>query len=864
MAGGGAGVHRQDSGLTQKRKEMVLTKEQAAKKKMPKGYALVPVPALVPSASAPDTPSSADEGADARRSRRVGLPSRLKDSAPMASGRASDTVDPPPAATPSAQAAANGVRGVKRKEVPAPPSVRLGDGGGAERMQVDQAHHAHPPEVNRKESRREKKRRLQEELEQLALLRAKIEDRQRELHANNGHADAVAVPLKPKRAEVSAGSSMQDAKKQRVETERCKAMSELLKSCARELTSLLKHRFAFIFNKPVDAEGLGLYDYHDIIKQPMDLGTIKRKLTEGKYKHPSEFAADMRLTFNNARSYNPVGHEVHNMAIEMSRKFEEKYRKVEAATEAEETKFRAMLEEQHEGPPVAAQQRHPPLDQVGKVHKEKVTGREVTHGREKDKAKERLKRPMTFDEKRVLSENMSNLPAEHLGHVVTIIQQRNKNLQQDGDEIELDIESLDNETLWQLDAYINSVLFGKLGKIASDRVQEALGDLENELQSPERPVRSTEVKPKTKNKRVVAEDDDVDIDDEGPSAPLPEIKVEQDRRLASGPQRSSSSTSSDSSSDSDSDTSSEGSDSGVERRSEGAGSKSSREKERTAGSNGEVGASGGMNAKVSHSFIAGGTADGKPVQPEIIKASAPKRELTLANAASWSMLANPAEKPKEAEIGTPVETAAASEEPLAPPTAEHVEGSAADPLWSEFQSKEQQQKQREKERLEEEERLRQSRLRKQEEADRKRVEARVAEQQRLLELAQAEAATKKKREEERAQAIARLQNMEQTVDMEEQRLLMTDFDRPGSRNKGLSAFGLKMRSDDEDYTNSPAVFNHSHQHMANEAAELGVTEDGSNAAASFGLRMKPVEEDDYDDGDDDDQEEGEVAAAADT
>ena len=33
--------------------------------------------------------------------------------------------------------------------------------------------------------------------------------------------------------------------------------------------------YAWPFFKPVDATSLGLHDYHDIIKQPMDMGTIK-------------------------------------------------------------------------------------------------------------------------------------------------------------------------------------------------------------------------------------------------------------------------------------------------------------------------------------------------------------------------------------------------------------------------------------------------------------------------------------------------------------------------------------------------------------------------------------------------------------
>ncbi len=55
-------------------------------------------------------------------------------------------------------------------------------------------------------------------------------------------------------------------------------LSEQLKHCNNILKELLstKHEaYACPFYKPVDAEALGLHDYHDIIKYPMDLGTVK-------------------------------------------------------------------------------------------------------------------------------------------------------------------------------------------------------------------------------------------------------------------------------------------------------------------------------------------------------------------------------------------------------------------------------------------------------------------------------------------------------------------------------------------------------------------------------------------------------------
>lgn len=55
-------------------------------------------------------------------------------------------------------------------------------------------------------------------------------------------------------------------------------LSPQLRYCNGVLKELLskKHAaYAWPFYKPVDASTLGLHDYHDIIKQPMDLSTIK-------------------------------------------------------------------------------------------------------------------------------------------------------------------------------------------------------------------------------------------------------------------------------------------------------------------------------------------------------------------------------------------------------------------------------------------------------------------------------------------------------------------------------------------------------------------------------------------------------------
>ncbi|XP_076675194.1 homeotic protein female sterile isoform X8 [Andrena cerasifolii] len=108
-------------------------------------------------------------------------------------------------------------------------------------------------------------------------------------------------------------------------------LSEALKSCneiLKELFSKKHSGYAWPFYKPVDAELLGLHDYHDIIKKPMDLGTVKTKMDNREYKTAQEFASDVRLIFTNCYKYNPPDHDVVAMARKLQDVFEMRYAKI--------------------------------------------------------------------------------------------------------------------------------------------------------------------------------------------------------------------------------------------------------------------------------------------------------------------------------------------------------------------------------------------------------------------------------------------------------------------------------------------------------------------------------------------------------
>uniref|UniRef100_A0A8C6T5P3 Bromodomain containing 4 n=1 Tax=Neogobius melanostomus TaxID=47308 RepID=A0A8C6T5P3_9GOBI len=99
-------------------------------------------------------------------------------------------------------------------------------------------------------------------------------------------------------------------------------------SLVRDMLSKKHAAYAWPFYKPVDVDTLGLHDYHDIIKHPMDLSTIKAKLENRQYRDSQEFAADVRLMFSNCYKYNPPDHEVVAMARKLQDVFEMRFAKM--------------------------------------------------------------------------------------------------------------------------------------------------------------------------------------------------------------------------------------------------------------------------------------------------------------------------------------------------------------------------------------------------------------------------------------------------------------------------------------------------------------------------------------------------------
>ncbi|KAG8215648.1 hypothetical protein J3R82DRAFT_7519 [Butyriboletus roseoflavus] len=86
-----------------------------------------------------------------------------------------------------------------------------------------------------------------------------------------------------------------------------------LKEVLSKLITQIKKRddYAFFIHPVNPAQVPG---YADVIKNPMDLGTMSVKVTRGKYRSLEEFTNDFRLVTTNAKTFNPPGSIYHNEA----------------------------------------------------------------------------------------------------------------------------------------------------------------------------------------------------------------------------------------------------------------------------------------------------------------------------------------------------------------------------------------------------------------------------------------------------------------------------------------------------------------------------------------------------------------------
>jgi len=224
-------------------------------------------------------------------------------------------------------------------------------------------------------------------------------------------------------------------------------------SCSKIIHELLKNSSTKLyFGEPVHGDKYP--GYYDVIKKPMDLGSIKKKLESMANSDVFGFREDVRLCFDNCRAFNPPGHAVRNIGDNASDQFERKWegRQVEPEWETELKRHALAMER---------------LEAEAKSLPDKIKEVDVELQDLADKAAARTAplppgpdREMTFEERRKLSHSLSQLDGERLARILELILDSPSAATIENDdetEAEIDLDSIDKETLWKIQAYVDSV-----------------------------------------------------------------------------------------------------------------------------------------------------------------------------------------------------------------------------------------------------------------------------------------------------------------------------------------------------------------------------------------------------------------------
>ncbi|KAJ8607187.1 hypothetical protein CTAYLR_007346 [Chrysophaeum taylorii] len=351
------------------------------------------------------------------------------------------------------------------------------------------------------------------------------------------------------------------------------SLSEPLRKCHAIVCQLERVPGAQWFAAPVDPAAAGVLHYPTIVPDPMDLGTVKRRLEENDYLDAHAFAADVRLVLRNALTFNVLPEaQVHEAARDLHDKFEEAMKGLwkqlaapasaskASATSSSKKRDLAANDDDDDALATAFGGKRPrskqqpasssasggkggkkgkkgprgsagsgddddastksfsrqnsssqlvPVEQLYTMQQQMASMQATIEALQQKAAETEVqvqmnmelatapsgpsksatkkaalaKKPLTFDEKSQLSNDINSLPPEKLGHVVKIVQEHMPLASSNNDdEIEIDIETLDTATLRHLQTYVKQALRKKGGPRKSK--QQTLKNQQQQQQQP--------------------------------------------------------------------------------------------------------------------------------------------------------------------------------------------------------------------------------------------------------------------------------------------------------------------------------------------------------------------------------------------
>jgi len=146
----------------------------------------------------------------------------------------------------------------------------------------------------------------------------KSRDATEDLHGPEALLDGIEREGLPSVSSVSDHAPINETARSRKAKFSTTAMTEAENAFLRtQVGYTKKKKDAAYFLRPVNYDALKLPTYPDIIKQPMDLGTVETKLRNNEYYSIQACVDDLQLIVDNARKFNGPDHVITHAAYGM-------------------------------------------------------------------------------------------------------------------------------------------------------------------------------------------------------------------------------------------------------------------------------------------------------------------------------------------------------------------------------------------------------------------------------------------------------------------------------------------------------------------------------------------------------------------
>ncbi|PFH50751.1 hypothetical protein AMATHDRAFT_47670 [Amanita thiersii Skay4041] len=254
--------------------------------------------------------------------------------------------------------------------------------------------------------------------------------------------------------------------------------AEQLKFCSKILNEIHRkqhYTVASPFYEPVDWVKLDLPSYPKIVKKPMDLSTMRKKLDNNEYSNAQKFFDDFKLMIRNCFQFNPPGTPVNQAGVELQKIFDDKWKNLPLPHDASEeedddddgdqdaTRMRAIRDMEHQiesmrehiaklkgDKPVKEKKTKKEKSQVASTSKSSSKTAKATSSKKKAKKAVAEDDVLTFEQKKDLSEAIGKLDGSKLEKVINIIHEGVPEIKDSNEEIELEIDLLPASVLTKL------------------------------------------------------------------------------------------------------------------------------------------------------------------------------------------------------------------------------------------------------------------------------------------------------------------------------------------------------------------------------------------------------------------------------